>query len=207
MSIHQIALLLQILGVALLSVFAGILLQKDMVGRWAEKIESVLISFVHLLRKLTPPILIEAGKPGPSSKLISELSEHILVVSITICLLVGWLNDISILFWCGVFLAFLYRVVKVSLVRLPAEILQRLEASRRKRLTIFLGTLLILLLSIITSPLVVFDILIELISLCCRLWDVTTKIMIQRETPKKAAMVIGCLMLLVGLIIEFFVAG
>lgn len=100
MSSYQIAKVLIIAGVFLATIFGGILLNREVVGEWADRFN---LKFLNFKDRLTTQY-IAIAEPIVSSKLLEKMAPTIIVTFGVVGTIVGWLNDISWLFWVGVIL-------------------------------------------------------------------------------------------------------
>lgn len=212
MSIEQIGMILEIVGFLLVALFAGILLEKGVFGIWAGKGESLFFSLAKILDKFTFSWSREdwasftIGMPGEQrlsslrlgtfgSILLSTIEFSLPLVAIT-CVIIGWLKNMPLLFWIGVGIFVL--AFSISLVRYYRE--EYLGESWKDIWVPPSLSLITMLFVSLFSPL--------LIALCFSLAILRTLQMIAtllagRDSLKKALIIVGSIMVLTGLVLEF----
>lgn len=181
MNMIQIGLAFQILGIVLVMFFAGMLLERGMVGRLSDRLYGFLVSASNSLQRIFPP----PSRMQWEGALFYLLFSVIALYTPLVLILVGWLIKIPWAIYVGVaaVLGFL-----VPAFRLILYSQHRLSTSKKVA-----EDLLILLLTI---PLLFFTgTVIALQALTA--WLAT------RDRLKKLLIVFGSIMLLAGLILEF----
>lgn len=212
MSIDQIGMILEIVGFLLVALFAGILLEKGVLGIWAGKGEALFFSVAKILDKFTFSWSREGrssfiiGMPGEQrlsslrlgtfgSILISTIDLSLPLFAI-ICVIIGWQRNMPWLFWIGVGIFVL--AFSITLVSYCRE--EYLGESWKDIWVPPSLSLITMLFFSLFSPL--------LIALCFSLAILKTLQMIAtllagRDFLKKALIIVGSIMVLTGLILQF----
>ena len=197
MTIHQIAILLQIIGVLSASLFGGILLAPEMTGKLARWLVS---RFVWVATKLQENVI----KITPLVKLLAPILSPGLtysffwMVSVT-CLILGWLHEIPILFWVGVALFCYYAFVSVAaLVTMAMELARERTPKGRLLLRLLVATLLLFVIGWFIWLSLAF------ILIFISIGRTIIEILARPTIPKKGFVIIGCIILLFGLALELW---
>ena len=109
LSLNQIALALEIGGFLLASLFGAIFLNREMFGRWFTSSDSGLVSLSDKLRKQYLSLAKYLEYPGVKE----QISAALIRGGALVLVIVGWLNDISWLFWLGIFACSVYIIIIV----------------------------------------------------------------------------------------------
>jgi len=109
MILHQIALGLEIFGFLLATIFAGILFNREVVGKWADNMNAKFISLSKTLNKHYVPMVEYLLK----SKWPERVAPTIIITTGEICIIIGWLIDITWLFWIGLIVISPYVLIVV----------------------------------------------------------------------------------------------
>lgn len=217
MTIIQLAKFLELSGFFLASVFGGILLDELVGGRVARGFISLFVGFADRLRKLMQ-------KLAKGTMTIKELKGHVrplllvcfLWMGSLTALIIGWLENISVLLWTGVGLYSVYAIfflvgvpVLVFVPRMQKMFRIRMDAIRNGQnasVKEFLLDYVPVAAAIVSG--IGWLLILALFSLFCflKVSSSTMKILANPRVPKAAFTVLGFLILLAGLIIDAIAA-
>jgi len=128
MSLNQVGILLELVGSLLVAVMAGIFLQREMVGKWADRMYvavDAIAKSTHYISRWTEKFL-----PGDLDVVMVEIGPYIAIFLITIptAVILGWLLNMFWLFWTGISF--------MALVILFMTYIDMVEASREIRVAV-----------------------------------------------------------------------
>ena len=199
MSLNQIALILEIIGFALATIFAGILLNREVVGRFADRVTT---KFNEFSDKLIKQYLTLNRYTSLFLEVDSKLGTNILgAIAIrggaVACMISGWLTDITWLFWVGIAVAFPYVIMNAVFSCL------RILSLRGKGGMWFYPILLLwtLILSFIVAPVALLTYPLLFFSHGILTLAVTT--LVGKDIIKKGLIIFGSVLVITGLILEF----
>ncbi len=199
MSVHQIAVLLQIIGVFFTTFVGGILLEPEVSGRLARwltsrpawvstKLEETVIRIGPLAKVLAP-------------QLSTGLTYSFFWLASVICLILGWILEVSVLFWVGVALFCYYILVAIlALVTMAIELGRRRIPKGRLFLRLLVATILLFVVGWFIWSSLAF--ILVFISIGLILGLAITGILNRPKAMRNSFVIMGGLVLLSGLILE-----
>lgn len=192
MSIGQVGLLLEIIGFILIGVFAGIILEKNVVGIWADKLNT--------LTKKTPSIL-----PGsmfwyglPASRIVAAktMISSVIVISLVYIslIIIGWIIELMWLTWAGIGLSLIHLILIAIFVKSNHQ--PTLEGTFLEIPILILDVVFLFIPVLIVGAvsLITAETLINALRGLLELDDII----------KKSLIIVGTLMILVGLVFQLY---
>ncbi len=202
MSIHQIAILLQIIGVLFTAFFGSILLEPEVAGKLARWLIS-RPAWVSM--KLDEAVI----KIGPLAKVLAPqlstgLTYSFFWLASVVCLILGWVLEVPILFWVGVALFCYYVLVAVAaLATMAMELARQRIPKGRLILRLLVAAILLFVIGwFIWSSLAL---ILIFVSIGLSIGFAVTGILARPKTLKNSFLIFGGLILLSGLILELIV--
>jgi hypothetical protein len=192
----HLAMILQISGFLLATIFGGILLNREMFGRFANKANTKI-------RDFTEALYVKSFKIAGFASLITksesarQMTGSIMLRGVALFFIgIGWEMDIRWLFWIGVVIASLY--VLLSLVFIFLRLQSRFGIKGLWLYPLFLCWSLIV--SFFLAPAAIFIYLILLYVLLLFLFVLTT--IAKEDALKKGLIIFGSVLIVTGIIIE-----
>lgn len=210
MSIDQIAMVLEISGFIIAGVFAGIFLEKEAVGHFADKLYSTLKLIDKTLQKIPWSFFFPC--PTVKEKIINFSFGPIVTITGIVVAIIGWIKNLSWMAWLGIaiVIALVVYFTASYLTQkkrgfcgqqcITGEICLAIFAWANRRWQIPLLAVQILIIDLLNAISFIFiaPILVSLIVLRFLMsW------LVGRDLLKKAMIVFGSTLLLSGLILEF----
>lgn len=192
----HLAKILEISGFMLATIFGGILLNREMFGRFANKVNSELKYFSEILRQKFLSIF-KFAEFLSSNELTKSILGATMIRGISlICIVIGWLVNINWLFWIGVIFASPY--LFIGIISVFFRIKSRFGTNRLWLYPILLCWSLIL--SFVLAPTALFIYLIMLYTLLFIWFSVA--FIAREDSLKKGLIILGSILIIVGLILE-----
>jgi len=198
MSLRQVALVFQIAGFMLATIFAGIIFNREMLGRLYDGMNSKFINLSNTLREQ----YLSLAKYLEHPELVEQIGSAIVRSIALTFAIVGCLNNISWLFWLGIFFCSVYIIITVVL-----SIWRQINMPRyADRLWLYpLFIFLNLLITFLIAPLLL--ILFFLFVLLHGIITLSAVTVVEHgNVIRKALIVLGSLLLFIGLILELIYA-
>jgi hypothetical protein len=180
MSITQVAILLQISGFVIATVFAAILLERGTVGGLADKLYTSLHSATEDLKTSFPPPPPKAIKGAIWYAFFS-----VLLLTAIAAILIGWLRNDKAAIAGGLLYAFGFLIPALAMIIRSKDRRQTLKRVAKELIVLLLVTP-----ALILTGIILFGRLIMI-------W------LIGKDMLKKVFIVFGSLLILLGLILEF----
>ncbi len=200
MEIGKIAILLEIIGFSLATLFGAILLSREVAGRWAVRIyevaEKLRTKAITLYITLAAKIQIEPVRTVFGRLFLMGVAE--------ICIIAGWLSSIAWLFWLGIALLGPFLIMFVLypflartdlLVRVKKRGIWALLA-----LILFQFIFLFLILPVLVFP---FLLLFYLFAWLGLILVFSTG----KDIVRKTCLILGSVIVIIGLIMEYIISG
>ena len=207
MPLYHIAMLLEISGFLLASIFGGIFLSRDVVGGFASKLDARVTGISQrfagwLTRWLSP--LIRYSALITEHEITRQMVSGIAVRGLTVIVVViGLIFELSWLFWLGIAFAAVYAILTATMVLFRVIYVSKKRKSWMYVLSYPVFLCWGLLLGFIIAPVIVYLYLIVTYSLLT-ITLLTTVLMIS-DNLKKGLIVLGSVLVIIGLILEAIV--
>lgn len=192
----HLAKILEILGFVFAIIFGGILLNREMFWRFAVRVDERLNVFSAVLetrfRSISKFALFLSSNEITRSMLGATIIRGISIV----CIIIGWVNDITWLLWFGIAWALLY--VLIGIVFVFVMVKSRFGTNKLWLYPILLCWSLIL--SFLFAPIVLFIYFLVLYLLLLIMFVITT--VAREDALKKTLVIFGSILIIIGLILE-----
>ena len=199
MEISKIAILLEIIGFSLATLFGAILLNREVAGRWAVRIYEVA---EKLRTKAITLYIALAGKMQIQPVRIA-LGRLFLMGVAEICIIAGWLSSIAWLLWVGIVLLGPFLIM---FILYPFLARTNLLVRVKKRgvlallaLLLFQFIFLFLILPVLAFP---FLLLFYLFAWLGLILVISTG----KDVVRKACLILGSVIVIIGLIMEYIIS-
>jgi len=207
MNLYHISKILEIAGFLLATIFGSILLNREVAGRFADRITIGFKKFSHKLSvnytSLAKPAIFLADFDDwakAKAPMLQGLLGAIVIRGISVvCVVIGHVIDVSWLFWVGIILAIPYVIIGAAVVLL--RLLSRVGVKGIWFYPILLSWSLIL--SFVLAPIALF--VYSLILLAYGIITLFFYVITKDATLNKGLLIFGSILILTGLVIELIV--